>query len=341
MAAVYHVPPGGLYVPDPRTVVDIVARSLAIHCFAVCAYAHFSSLIPWALSQRWVIVQMVLFMLLPELAVMQVPFVVLFIVFARRIPREEYMNNLRADLSETSTKLSLLGGHGQETFTADKTIPQLAVETDSEKQLDNSSQHTSTGVFPLLFIITTSVPLILTVLAYKQRLGVTYMAADYVGNLGLDHRNAWVSIGGLVAITGSVAVLFLTRPPTSKVALSKTLTPNLNLESHAPGLILCQAATCSTIHHVLLAATNHITLLSYTNYFGSEPLFAISCAGVLVYRRKPKWRIICKVVVRCLATLFVVATVGTQLFSDAKELHDVSESRVLPYNYRWKVKDWG
>ena len=340
MAVVYQPPPGGLYVTNPRTVVDIVARSLAIHCFAVCAYAQLKSLAPWVIARRLSIVQMVLFLLFPELAVMQAPFYVLFILLAGRDSPDRVVHKLHADPSGKNPNHRRRDSNGPDTRKVDKWAVATVMATDSEKQLDHASTRAFSSRSHLLFAITTSAPLVATILAYKQRLAFTYMAADYVGNLGLDHRNGWIAIGGLVAATGSVVLLFLRRPSMSEVASPEAPVPFLERESFAPDLILCQAGFCSIIHHVLLAATNHITPLNYINHVGRGPLFALLCAGLLIYWRRPRWRAGCTVAVRCLAVLFVATTAGTQLVSDVKELLDVSDDRVLPYNYRWKVKDW-
>ncbi|MCJ1417562.1 hypothetical protein MMC32_003906 [Xylographa parallela] len=340
MAVVYQPPPGGLYVTNPRTVVDIVARSLAIHCFAVCAYAQLKSLAPWTTDRQLSIVQMVLFLLFPELAVMQAPFYVLFVLLAGRESPDRVVHKPHADPSGKNPNHRRRDSNGPDTPKVDNSTAATAVETDSEKQFDHASKRAVPSRSHLLFAITTSAPLVATILAYKQRLALTYMAADYVGNLGLDHRNGWIAIGGMVAATGSVVLLFLKRPSASKVVSPEAPVPFLERESFAPDLILGQAGVCSMIHHVLLAATNHITPLSYINHLGRGPLLALLCAGLVVYWRRPKWRALYTVAVRCLVVLFVATTAGTQLFSDINELLDVSVDRVLPYNYRWKVKDW-
>ena len=42
---------------------------------------------------------------------------------------------------------------------------------------------------------------------YKNRLRMRYHEADYVGNLGLDHRNGWLAAGGLVTVGLSLLLL--------------------------------------------------------------------------------------------------------------------------------------
>ncbi|MCJ1284644.1 hypothetical protein MMC26_003979 [Xylographa opegraphella] len=339
MAIAYQVPPGGLYVTNPRTVVDIVARSLAVHCFAVCAYAHFRILVPWTLERRLMLVQMVLFMLVPELAIMQALLYVPFILFTARVPADCFAPKRLADVSGDHRKYRIRDSYGSDKLNYERPALPTVVQTDGEGNV-KYSEVTFPWVSQLIFVFITSGPLIVTILAYKQRLALTYMVADYVGNLGLDHSNAWVSIGGMVAATGSVTLIFLKRSSTSEAVLSKATMLNPEVESYAPDVILCQAVICSMIHNVLLAATNHITPLSYVTHLGGGPLLTLLGAGLFIYWRRPKWRSATRAAVRGLAIFFVTTTAGTQLVSDIKELLDVSQGRVLPYNYRWKVKDW-
>ncbi|MCJ1323312.1 hypothetical protein MMC15_008668 [Xylographa vitiligo] len=251
---------------------------------------------------------------------MQALLYVPFNLFGGRMLPHYSIYNPQVNLSGKNMYHRLRNSYRPDASKIDMSILSTVTETDSETQLESSSELTFPWAFHLLLSITTSGPLIVTVLAYKQRPAFTYMAADYVGNLGFDPRNAWISIGGLVAATGLMALLFLQRSSTSKEAFSKAPTPNLELGSVGPDFILCQTGICSMMHHVLFAATNHITPLSYITYLVSGPLFALSCVGLLLYWRRPKWRTVCKVVMMCLAILFVATTAGTQLFSDIKEL---------------------
>ncbi|MCJ1390251.1 hypothetical protein MMC18_003109 [Xylographa bjoerkii] len=242
MAAVYRAPPGGLYVVNPRTIFDIVARSLAIHCFAVCAYAQLTSLLSWTTHRRLTTVQITLFMLFPELAILQALFYVSLILITGRGRPDQFAHNHSADLAENNWKQRLRDNYGPDTSNIAKSTHRIVTETDGEKQFEDPSKRAFPWTLHLLFVITTCGPLIVTVLAYKQRLAIKYMAADYVGNLGLDHRNAWVSIGGIVAASGSIALLFLKRTSMSEVPFLKASIPNLELESLAPDIMLYQAA---------------------------------------------------------------------------------------------------
>ncbi|MCJ1398024.1 hypothetical protein MMC11_001221 [Xylographa trunciseda] len=279
-------------------------------------------------------------MLYPELAILQALIYASFLLIRGHVPQDQSVLGRFANLPQKFIKHPLHDSHAPNTANVATSTHQMARDSDSEKQFEDPSKRAFPWALHLLFAVTTSSPLIVTVLAYKQRLALRYMAADYVGNLGLDHRNAWISIGGIVAASGSAAIFVLQKLLPQRETFLQAPIPNLEHRSLTPDTILYKAAFCSVIHHVLLAATNHVTPLSYVRYIGNAPLLVVLCIGALIYWRRPKWRSVCKTAVNYLAILLVATTAGTQLFSDIRELMDVSEARVQPYNYRWKVKDW-
>ena len=341
MTTPYQAPPGGLYVANPRTATDIVVRSLAIHCFAVCAYAQLTSLLSWTTNRRFATLPVLLFMLFPELVILQSLCYVCSIFIAGRAPPDQFASSRFTGLPEKNTELRLQNGDALETSYIANPGHGKGIKPDIEKLCEDPGTRALPSTLHLLFLIATSGPLIVTIVAYKQRLAIRYMAADYVGNLGLDHRNAWISIGGTVAASGSLAVILFKRSSTSRSAPSKSPIPNFDLGSVSSSVVFYEAGICSMLHHVLLAATNHATPLSFIRCSGTRPPLGLVCAGVLLYWRRPKWRSTCKMAAECLVILLVATTAGTQLFFDVQELHNVSQGRVQPYNYRWKVKDWG
>ena len=304
----YQPPPGGIYVADPRTIGDIIVRTLAIQIFSICAYAHLAFLLPLNTVPGVAVFQIILFTAFPEFVLVQLltygPVALYALVFL-------YLHSKAEERSIPDTEKS-----------------RRALPVDSVEQVKDTAASNPSLAVRLLVLALTCLPLVPTVLAYKQRLGITYHAATYVGNLKVDHRNGWIAIGGLVA-TGMTLIIL----PTRRFYLKRTMTEERMVSIKIPlSVVLLQMAITVSVHQFLLDVTNHPTLFSHTLTWPT--LFLVAMLG-LISLRSPKWRL----VLYAVASLSIAATALSQLRSDIQELFDVSNDHVQPYNYRWKVKD--
>jgi len=308
MGPAYKPPPGGLYVPDPRTIGDIIVRSLAIQAFSICAYAHLASLLPLNSIPRVVVLQIVLFTAFPEFVLVQL-------------------------LTYGTVALYAIIFLWLNSKPAERTVPDAEnsrhdIPVDSADQIKDAAAISPPLAIRLLVLALNCLPLIATIFAYKQRLGIGYLAATYVGNLKIDHRNGWIAIGGLVAAGMTLTILL-----TNYFYLKHAKIPERMRTIKVPiSVVLLQMGIAVSVHQFLLEATNHPTLISQT--FAWPTLYLVATLG-LISLRSPKWR----PVLYAVAGFVVAATAVSQLHSDIQELVDISNNRVQPYNYRWKVKD--
>ncbi|MCJ1246678.1 hypothetical protein MMC30_003887 [Trapelia coarctata] len=312
MNSAYKPPPGGLYVPNPRTISDIVFRSLAIHAFSICAYTHLASLLPLNTISRVVALQVVLFTVFPEFVLVQLlsyGIVALYaIIILYLYPKTTDPTTSNVEESRDALPVS---------------------RANSPDQIEASAASSPSLALRLLIIALYCLPLVATVFAYKQRLGIKYLAATYVGNLKIDHRNGWIAIGGLVAAGMTLVILF-----TKHFYLKQAKTDERMRSIKVPlSVILLQMGATVSVHQFLLEATNHPTLISQT--FTWPTLFLVMTLG-LVGLRYPIWR---PALYAAVASFVVAATALSQFRSDFQELVGVSNNRAQPYNYRWKVKD--
>jgi len=312
MNSTYTPPPGGLWVPDSRTTGDILIRGLAIHAFSICAYAHLASFLPLPAVSRVFALQIVLFTAFPEFVLVQLVSYGIVALYAIII-------------------LSLYNKTTEPT-TLESEKPQDALLVSRGDAIDKNENTAANGLslaLRLLILAINCPPLIAAVLAYRQRLGFRYRSATYVGNLMVDHRNGWIAVGGLVA-AGMTLIILLT----THFYLKQTKVEERMQSIYVPpSVVMLQMGIAVAIHQFLLEATNHPTLISQTPIW---PTLFLATVFALVIRLYPKWR---PLLYLTAASFLVVATVLLQLSADVQELVNVSNYRVQPYNYRWKVKD--
>ncbi|MCJ1475846.1 hypothetical protein MMC13_004510 [Lambiella insularis] len=345
MSTPYQPPPGGLYVLHPRTHSDIVIRSLAIHLFALCAYNNLAQLLQWSTSSLLRIWQLCIFACFPEIVVVQLlHHALMYLHLRRRTPLSSFSLPYLLDLWAKSG----LSGPRYRSSALEDTGGVL-------QPLQPNRRLRSRTQFPtlrLLFTFVLAGPLVVTIFAYKQRLSIRYMAATYVGNLLVDHRNGWVAIGGTIAATVTVLLLVATRsrisaqPATESLQCTTVAAPNIHDLSR--NLFLLQAGLVSLIHLALLKVTNHSSVLMLLANIGSLSLYSIALAFVavavlctLLRRRWSKLMSVLGAGSGGFAWLLIVAEAVVQLRGEVAELREVSEDRVQGWNYRWKVKDWG
>lgn len=345
MSTPYHPPPGGLSVFDPRTPSDIIVRSIGIHIFALCAYDNLAQLLRWNTSRLLHAWQLYIFASFPEIILIQlVHHVLMHFHISRRVLLLSYY---LPDLLSPLARSSLLGSRYE--------LDPFETSNSVVEGLPATSRLGSRAQFPtlrLLFSVVLAVPLVVTIVAYSQRLSIRYLKATYVGNLLLDHRNGWVAIGGTIAGTASVLILLVTpfRPSVhtpTKLSPRTTITAS-NIHSLSHDLILLQAGLVSIIHLVLLNATNHGSPRALLADLGMPLLYGFALAFValavlrtMLGRPSPWLRSVLGMGSGGFVWLFIVAEAMVQVLDDVVELKEVSQGRVKEWNYRWKVKDWG
>jgi hypothetical protein len=320
MRSVYVPPPGGVYVPNPRSISDILIRSLAIHLFSICSYAHLTYWSPSNKSKTVYVRDVFLFVLSPELVIWHLLEEIVGCFLKYRKARLERWNLPQQNVSEKDT---------------------------TGKNEENKPRKTP-HIFHLLMIITYSFPLLATVFAYRERLNIRYRAATYVGNLGIDHRNGWISIGGLIA-AGATAILLCAGALVLPKQETGIIEPTLNLEVGLNSIKKLRCLAFLTLFHaLLLSATNRIinplTLLLLPLW--TRPVIPIWLYGILVYVvwgicvwLYPPWRISKLDFLRQTIAIYFATLWMIQGNFDIDELVQVSYGQVRSYNYRWKVKD--
>ena len=321
MSSVYTPPKGSQIFPNPRTAADILLRTGGIHIFAACAYFHLLT----TLDRRWLerpwlnqLLLLLFFVLVPEFILLQLGFWLARILLTKR-----WREPSRRRFVEMARDFE---AHG---------VQRLVV---------------------ILVLATLySSPLVVVVLAYRNRLGIRYHEAIYVGNLGLDHRNGWLSVAGLVAsglnFVLVVASFLLSRfsagvgdDEGGNVESDDSRNPKEKIQGADPRpinlefdwLFLPELFTAALIHQFLLSRTNHPVPVAM--YAKSVPLLLVSAvAAAFLYRKRG---VHLEVIARYFAVAFVAATIVSQLGWDLWELYDVTHGRVQEYNYRWGAKDW-
>lgn len=312
MNSTYTPPPGGLWVLNSRTIGDIFIRGLAIHVFSICAYAQLASILPLNTVSRVFALQVVLFTAFPEFVLVQLVSYGIVALYAIII----------LSIYSKTTEPTTLGSEEL------RDAPQVS-RGDATEIKEKTAANGPSLALRLLLLAINCLPLIAAVLAYRQRLGFRYRSATYVGNLMVDHRNGWIAIGGLVAAGMTLIILLMKDIYLKRTKIEERMRSNYV----PPSVVMLQMGIVVAIHQFLLEATNHPTLMSQTPIW---PTLFLATGFALIVRLYPKWR---SLLYLAAASFFVVATALSQLFTDVQELIDVSNYRVQPYNYRWKVKD--
>ena len=317
MVSAYKVPPGGLYAADPRTVNDIILRSLAIHGFSIFAYAQFIDTLSWDTQLMTYILQMAMFMLFPEFILVQLCYCIVMKSLPNPSRISQYVPLSMLNESGKALKASANGSPCQQDLT------------------ENFKQREVSWYLQLAVLILDIVPLTYTIFAYHERLGIIFMKADYVANLYVDHRNGWSAIGGLVAACLSTVLIISKRIFAGREGTRSPYSATFRVEEASKLVLFAMIVITTLIHQILLAATNHIVPL----YSLRWAILACLMSGAIVAWRRPQLRSIIKVAcVWCV--LFLIFFIAVSQFgSDVMELIQVSHNLVQPYNYRWRVKD--
>lgn len=332
----YNPPPLSTSIPHPRLPSDILLRSLATHAFAATAYAHLLTLLAWRKPHGAPLhpALILAFALMPELLLLQLAFWLLPVLFARPW-RRMVVARFQALPNE------LVAGKGL---------------VSPARLLAHA-----------LFAAANALPLAAVLGAYRQRLGMTFHSATYVANLGLDHRNGWAAIGGLVA---AVAATLLSVALVLVVALGAATKGEAVLGVERSGTVvewrdvqpertvgwrgrgrawwlgltaedidwpaLSEAVYTTLIHQILLAVTNHpVPVMVILRAWYLWPV-----VGGAVYWLHVKRGVKREVLGLGAAVVFVAISAGVQIFGDGTELWNVYRGVVQPWNYRWAVRDW-
>lgn len=279
--------------------------------FAACAYAHLLSTLGWKKPHGAPLSALLIlaFVLLPELILLQLGF---WLVPSLLVKRWREMSGRRF------------------------------VELTRELGVD-----TRWVIARALVVCLNSLPLVTVFYAYRNRLCIRYHEAVYVGNLGLDHRNGWLSIAGLVAV-GLTAVLSVVlflkscfcalvedEGPREIEEKSQNADPSPS-NSDFDWSSFTEVLYATMIHQILLGRTNHPVPMVI--YLKSVPLLLVSLIAVAFLYTKRGVHI--EVIARYFAIAIIAATVISQLGWDLWELYDVTHGQVEQYNYRWGMKDW-
>ena len=316
----FSPPAGSQDIPHPRTPTDILLRTLFLQSFAALAYAHLLFLLDFRKPHGAGPLPLLLipaFILLPELLLLQLAFALLPVAIAPPYRRRVL------DRFQRLPHVLGLGTHGG---------------------LGRLGAHA-------LFAALNAIPLAAVLGAYGQRLGMTYHQMTYVGNLGLDHRNGWTALGGLITvavteavIAGLVVVTAAGAPP----AVPRTgILPERERQDRGEARLrwaelaeidwpsVFELLYVAGIHQIVLGVTNHPVpvLLLFKAWY----LWPVAGCGVwyLLARRTVSY----DALGFSAAVVVIAVTVATQLGWDLLELKRASEGQVQAWNFRWRIKD--
>ena len=311
---------------DPRSITDILLRSLATHVFSICAYAQLRALQSWNTSRGLHILHTAAFTLLPEAILVH-----LFYNFVYA-----FRNHFRSASEDTSASYLISDLLGAQVITGESpNTSQLTSGIDSQGLRDEFVPRDSTWTCHLLFAVLNIIPLAANIFAYMERFKIGYRAASDVGNLGFDHRTAWIAIGGTLSATLSILILLQQR----KWYLNATSIRPQRVRSDIGTVrktVFDQISIAAAIHAFLLVKTHHangnlryLTLFTLVMFFSSRLL-------VWNVRSRRSWL---EAAVTFTTIVLVINNVVMQLTVDINELFNIADGQVEAYNYRWKVKD--
>ena len=316
-------PRGSLAIPHPRSVPDIILRSTAIHIFATIAYANILYLLP-ALNRR-----------------------------VHRFAASETTSQWQ-HLCSVAAYLALFAFLPPLFLTAHLVVRLLlplvfqhesaAILTAAQQTLP-IGQALSHGAIALI----SALPLTRALAGYKTRLAMRYHEAVYVGNLGLDHRNGWIAVSGLVAAGLTILVVGVRAltgrkeeagsEGTSEIE-EKSLESREGQEHEATGILgswapLAEAGITALAEQPLLIVTNHWAPLKlFIRYW---PLLLVGSGLLVALHGRRAWRV--ELMTKAIVAAFVLATIALHVGWDALELWDAADGRPREYNYRWGVRD--
>ena len=311
---------------NPRSITDILLRSLAIHVFSICAYAQLRALQSWNTSRGLHLLYIAAFTLFPETILVQLVYNIVYALLSR----------LRSASEDTSTSYLISGLLGAQVATQETPDTSQSISgIDPQGLRDEFVPRDSTWTCHLLFAILNIIPLTANIYAYIERFKIGYWAASDVGNLGFDHRTAWIAIGGTLSATFSILILLQQR----KWYLNAMSTRPQRVCSDIGTIrktFSNQISTAAVIHTFLLVKTHHadgnLRYLTILTLF----MFFISRSMIWSARSRHSWL---EFAVMFTTIVLVMNNVAMQLIVDINELSNVANGQVEAYNYRWKVKD--
>ena len=313
---------------DPRTIIDILFRGLTIHIFAICAYAHLGALQSWNRSGRLDMLQIIVFALFPEFVLVKLSCDIAVVLL-------NYTRTARKDAPISYYVSGMLGMYVSTTedpYALNR--PVIGVECSDLKE--EVLPRDSTWIYHLVFVVLNAIPVTATIFAYIQRFGIRYRAATDVGNLGFDHRNAWIAIGGSISALLSLIILLQRRRWIFNSLQSRAIETQTGAERFRI-TTFAQTMWACVIHQVLLGETNHFTKTQLCIML----LIASACAccsimATLVGNRYSGFVL----ATTYIGFVFLANAVVTDFAVDVYELYNAAHGRVEAYNYRWKVKDF-
>ena len=313
-------------VGHPRSFSDILLRSVAIHAFATAAYANLLWLLPSLTGDNAghaVYQSLGLSGHRSKPLLRLVPYISLFALFPAFLPAHLALRLVLPVILREDTLVNALSLSHPSTFT-------------------NAAPSSCVAVLTAIVLSTAFA-------GYRTRLSMNFHGATYVGNLGLDHRNGWTAVSGLVACGLSVAVLFLR---TGLFRSSREPSPGDQGQCYGQGdgkqAQDAEGRAWRTTWRPL-AEAGIAALLQQQPQLGKPPHslrglsinampmpFLGAGLGCLIYWRLG-WRD--PPLPKMAVGIFVILTALLQAGWDIQELWNVLHGRVEEYNYRWAVRD--
>lgn len=335
----YQPPNGGLYFTNPRTINDIIFRSLVIRACSIYAHVHLLHLLSCS-NRLYLALFAIASTAYPEMILVQLAYNAMrtMILILQRFPTPANVDSRRyylatligADLSSSSTTPALV----------DAGVSKVEVQLRSHARIPWSIFIWALNLMPLL----------VTLAGYSQRLGIKYHVATFVGNLGLDHGNAWAAISGSTASVMSLVAILLNSTWSSKgedsfevdeiIRKDGSYVERARYQHLTFSQLLAQTLVAALIHHIPLLATNHFAL--FIHVWQDVWTLSLPLSWALIWylygRLFKKGYSLRKFTIE-IGVQLVLAPAVIQILSDGNELFNVAHHRVERYNYRWAVKD--
>jgi hypothetical protein len=182
-------PPSSLEIDNPRSLSDVYTHTKATYIFAFIAYAHLLSLT--SKSDRYYLefIELVAYLLLPVLPVIQFTHNladILVHALSGRPWGSEYLLSALCGQIIYDMPPNNFPFRGR---ILDVEVQKL--EASAREEVDLRWTLRLIGIGANFFM------LLCTVIPYFQRLGIRFEAADYVATTGWDHRSGWVAFTAL------------------------------------------------------------------------------------------------------------------------------------------------
>ena len=198
-------PPGWDSISHPRSISDILLRSTIIHAAAYLAYWHLTYILSRGISHTSRPAQIV-HILLPFCAILLPEF----------IP-------IQLGLWLATTALGWTWDGSRERAGGPE-----------REAMSQGGIGPPTTVFKHTLLLASYLLLLCAALrGYYERLQIRYHDAFYVGNLGLDHRNGWTAVSGILSAAATATILLSSSLCTAQ-AHSNSMTSPSTLEKARP-----------------------------------------------------------------------------------------------------------